>query len=243
MKISICMATYNGENYIQSQISSIIHQMPKNAELIISDNGSCDNTIKIINSFNDERIILYTYEPKNITRNFENALTKATGDIIFLSDQDDVWLPGRLDIMVQKLYFCDLVVANAYIVDQDLTGTNLVFFGKTKFNSNFFSNLYKNNYIGCCMAFRGNILLKALPFPNNIAMHDWWIGLVASIFFHVEFIDTPLLKFRRHFNNASTTLRKSKFSLLQKFLMRTILLIHLSKFYFDDLISRKIKIA
>jgi len=88
--ISVCIATYNGEKYIKEQLDSIINQLDKNDEIIISDDGSSDNTIKIIESYKDGRIVLYKNSFKNVVLNFEFAIDKSKGDYIFLSDQDDI---------------------------------------------------------------------------------------------------------------------------------------------------------
>lgn len=112
MKVSICMATYNGGEYIREQISSILNQKfdhPEeiSMELIFSDDGSTDDTIRIINSFNDDRIKLFRHTVRKNNRyftsafacstNFNFAISKATGDYIFISDQDDVWYDRKIE--------------------------------------------------------------------------------------------------------------------------------------------------
>ena len=117
--ISVCIATYNGEKYIMDQVSSILPQLSEEDEIIVSDDGSSDKTLEILDSFSDSRIKVFTHikeanpffkGAKSIyaTSNFENALSKCNGDIIFLSDQDDVWYPDKvktcLDLM--NKYVC-----------------------------------------------------------------------------------------------------------------------------------------
>lgn len=118
MKISVCMATYNGAKYLKEQVDSIFNQEFKEnpdteIELIVSDDESTDDTLNILRSYNDQRIKIYihTEHKKNryfnaafaCTKNFENAIKKATGDYIFLSDQDDVWYPWKLDKSLSSL--------------------------------------------------------------------------------------------------------------------------------------------
>lgn len=94
------MTTYNGEKYISVQLDSILKQLSENDEVIISDDSSTDRTVDVIKNFKDKRIKLY--EDNHFHSpifNFENALEKASGDIIFLSDQDDVWLDNKVKIM------------------------------------------------------------------------------------------------------------------------------------------------
>ena len=96
MSISVCIATYNGGAFIKDQIYSILLQLSQNDEIIISDDGSRDSTLNILFSFNDSRIKIYKNGGKHgVVSNFENAIKHATGDYIFLCDQDDVWMPGK----------------------------------------------------------------------------------------------------------------------------------------------------
>lgn len=102
--ISVCIATHNGAHYIKEQIESILCQLGTNDEIIISDDGSTDNTIDILLAFNDKRIIIYHYKQPvkskhshiYVCKNFENALKHAKGDYIFLADQDDWWMPNKV---------------------------------------------------------------------------------------------------------------------------------------------------
>jgi len=100
-RISVCMATYNGEKYIYDQLQSILTQLSENDEVIISDNYSSDKTIEIIELFNDPRIKIYFLKKGKSIKNFENALLHASRDYIFLADQDDIWLPGKVQIMME----------------------------------------------------------------------------------------------------------------------------------------------
>lgn len=100
--VSVCLATYNGEKYIRQQIESILPQLSAADEIVVSDDESTDQTVPILESFNDSRIHIYIHKRRNekvvwdyATHNFENALSHAKGDYIFLSDQDDVFLPEK----------------------------------------------------------------------------------------------------------------------------------------------------
>jgi hypothetical protein len=83
-----------------------------------------------------------------------------------------------------------------------------------------FGNIMKNTFTGCCMAFDGDILKSALPFPEKLLMHDWWIGLIGLSMGHVTFIKKPYLYYRRHEFNASTLSTPSNYSNLRKITMR-----------------------
>lgn len=228
MKISVCMAVYNGEDFIKEQIDSILPQLKDSDELIVSDDGSTDQTLSIINSYADDRISVYPSGRKNIILNFENALKKATGEIIFLSDQDDVWYPNKVSKMVKYLQDFDLVFSNASVFNDTIDETTLLF-NKGKIRTGLFRNLIKNNFIGATMAFNRPILDKALPFPVNIYMHDAWIGSVAEIGGKTFYLDEPLIFYRRHGGNASQTGEKSKNSFLKKIAMRYNLMFCLLK--------------
>ena len=97
------MATYNGAKYIKEQLDSIIPQLREDDELIVSDDASKDDTLKIVQSYNDPRIKIFHNENHGVAHNFENAMRQATGDLIYFADQDDVWLPGKLDKMEKFL--------------------------------------------------------------------------------------------------------------------------------------------
>lgn len=202
--ISVCLASYNGGKYIRKQIESILKQIGENDELIISDDGSTDDTLMIINSFGDRRIILFENQGfSNHIKNFNFCLSKAKGDYIFLSDQDDVWLDNKVKVMMEGLIINDLVLSNCILIDGDnepIKG----FEGFSHFNrTGFFKNFYKNCYLGCCMAFNRKVLKYSLPFPKYINSHDMWIGLVAEVVGKCSIIPDKLIYFRRHGKNFS----------------------------------------
>lgn len=203
-KISVCIATYNGAKYIGDQLRTISEQLREIDEIIISDDGSTDGTVDIVKGLNDDRIKIYTDQKfRNPIYNFENAIKKASGDIIFLSDQDDVWLPGKVDKMMTSLEKHDLVVSNCFIGDDDLNIIRNSYFEWRNSKTGLLVNLWRNSYLGCCMAFDRKILEKILPFPSNIPMHDMWIGVVAEWYYSPCFLDEKLMIYRRHYNNAT----------------------------------------
>jgi glycosyltransferase involved in cell wall biosynthesis len=102
--ISVCMATYNGAKYIKEQMDSILCQLGKDDEVVVSDDGSTDSTLDIVAEYGDSRIkIVRNTGAHNFIRNFENSLKAAHGDYIFLADQDDVWLPDKVAKIMQIL--------------------------------------------------------------------------------------------------------------------------------------------
>jgi len=212
--VSICMAVKNGAKFVREQIDSILHQLGTEDELIISDDGSTDGSIGIIMSYNDPRIRLYFNSNPGIIANFENSLRLSKGEFIFLCDQDDVWHPDKIKSVLAYLKQYDLVVSDCFITRKD--NQHLSFFKVNRSGKGLVRNLMRNSYMGCCMAFNRKVLLKALPFPNQIPMHDLWIGLIAELYFRVRFVPDQLVYHRRHHNNASTTSRPSQHSLARK---------------------------
>ncbi|MEP6502256.1 MAG: glycosyltransferase family 2 protein [Betaproteobacteria bacterium] len=206
--ISVCIASFNGEKYIEEQMRSILCS-ERVGEVIVSDDGSRDRTREIVAAIDDPRIRLVDGPRAGLIRNFENALRQARGDYIFLADQDDVWLPGKVDTMMAALAEVDVAVSDCRVVDADLNVLSPSFFRIRHSGPGLVKNLLRNSYLGCCMAFRRPVLAASLPFPANIPMHDWWIGLVAERTARVRFIDVPLLHYRRHGGNASPTSQRS----------------------------------
>jgi glycosyltransferase involved in cell wall biosynthesis len=221
-KISVCIATYNGEKYIKEQLDSILPQLPNDAEVIISDDSSTDNTVQIIESFNDSRIHVWPNQKfRSPIFNFENALKHSHGDYIFLSDQDDVWMPDRIKKMLPLLNEFDLVVSDCKVVNDNQEVLMESFFERVKARKGFLRNLIqRSSYIGCCMAFKRKVLEKALPFPKNIPMHDFWIAMLAEILFKIKFIHEPLVLYRRHASNSSFTASESMNPIYKKIMFR-----------------------
>lgn len=227
--ISVCIATYNGEKLLRQQLDSILPELSAGDEIVISDDNSTDCTRDIINSYNSPFIRLIEGPCKGSPiPNFENALQHAKGEYIFLSDQDDVWVPGKVKIMLAALEKSHCVVSDCYVTDGHLNVTSDSFYALNNTRPGFLYNLLrKNGYLGCCMAFRRDVLEKSLPFPDDTPMHDIWIGNIAALRFDVTFIPDKLIYFRRHNHNASVTARKSTYSVKQKLGFRWSIIRHL----------------
>jgi glycosyltransferase involved in cell wall biosynthesis len=228
IRISVCMAVKDGERFIEEQIRSILDQLQPEDELIISDDASADRTRKIIRSFQDSRILV-SMNPHCVgpVKNFENALKRTRGEYIFLADQDDVWMPHKVDKMFAALKENDLVLSDCWITDENLNRQEETFFQRNQSRQGLVKNLLRNSYIGCCMAFHRSVLDKILPFPEKIPMHDQWIGLVAESNFRVRFIAEPLIYYRRHAYSVSSSANRSRHTLWQRLSMRYHLIINL----------------
>jgi glycosyltransferase involved in cell wall biosynthesis len=220
------MASFNGQIFISEQINSIIKQLSDEDELIISDDGSDDLTVEIINRFAivDARIKLLNGPRTGLVANFGNALKQAQGQYIFLADQDDVWEDNKVSIFLKHLEKTMLVISDCSVNDENLNVISESFFALNGSKNGVIKNMYKNSYLGCCMAFRKELLKDILPFPSQIPMHDWWIGLVAEYRYSVKFIPERLIKYLRHGGNASPTAETSTSSLFTKLKYRLSLM-------------------
>jgi len=213
---TVCVATYNGEAYIAQQLKSILPQLDAADEVVVSDDGSTDNTLSIINALGDKRIRIVKNtnktEPRfaidRVTHNFENALHHAKGDIIFLADQDDVWCDDKVEIVMQALTKCDLVMTDCYVTDGDLNVVKQSYLAERPFRPTIFSNILKSSFLGSCMAMRREVVESAFPFPRHGVGHDLWLGLVAIHKFRVQCVNKPTMYYRRH--DATMTLSGMK---------------------------------
>ena len=232
------MACRNGEKFIGKQIQSILSQIGDDDELIISDDQSTDNTVTIIESFNDKRIKIYKHEPPKIkakfgrnfyfaTANFENALKHASGDICFLTDHDDIWPEDKVKECISALKKCDFVQTNFSLINENDEITNPKFLNYNPIEHGLLKTLWICKMQGCTMAFKRCVLDKALPFPRKLMLHDAWLGLIAKKYFKVGYIDKPLLMYRRTGNNVSTSGGKSNNPTWFRFYYRIKLLMQL----------------
>ena len=210
--IDILMATYNGEKYLREQIDSILNQTYKNFNLIISDDCSKDDTVKILKEYEkkDSRITLYCQKNNlGYRKNFEFLCKNSKADYVMLADQDDVWNLEKVELLfnyIQKNNYI-LVFSDLEIVDSNLKTINksmIRYMGKKKqckYNDYRAVNL-DNVVTGCATIFKKEVLEKAIPFPTEVYPHDWWLALIATELGKISFYDKPLVKYRQHETNT-----------------------------------------
>lgn len=201
--ISVCMATYNGERFIRRQLETILSQLAPEDELVISDDSSTDSTLAIIREYVTPSVRVFAGQSfRSPVLNFEFALRQSRGDIIVLADQDDVWLENKLTVV--RDYFARegarpaLIVMDAAVVDEAERVVYPSVLAKLNAGPGFWKNLYDNRYLGCCMAFSRDLLVRALPFPKNIPMHDIWLGQLCERIGTTAFIPVVTMKYRKH---------------------------------------------
>jgi glycosyltransferase involved in cell wall biosynthesis len=208
--ISVCMATYNGARHVKSQIESILRQLSEADEIVVVDDGSTDETSSIIEGLGDGRVRLTRHKTnQGVVRTFEDAIQRASGEILFTADQDDLWAEGRVTAVLlafQQNPRVDVVVSDAALIDgygQPQGGT--YYQQKGRFRSGILDNLVHCSYLGCTMAFRRKILRLVLPFPpGGHVFHDLWIGTANTLCRGgTLYLDQPLVLYRRHEANAT----------------------------------------
>lgn len=229
MKISVALAAYKGEQYIAEQLDSIISQLGENDEIIVCDDYPQGDTCTIVQNYanQDKRIRYIEGEGKGVVRNFENALNACSGDVIFLCDQDDVWQPDKVSsVMAEIENGADIVLHDAAVTDGNLNITEPSFFAIRNSNVDYKSNLIKNTFVGCCMAFTRQVMLDTLPFPKDLPMHDWWIALAAiKKGYKAVLLEKPLILWRRHGGNVTG----GKTGLVQKIKWRAKMILSLAR--------------
>jgi glycosyltransferase involved in cell wall biosynthesis len=212
------MATYQGERFVIRQLESIFPQLFERDELIVVDDGSTDRTCEKISSIQDSRLLLMpNNKNQGVLHAFETALSKSTGEIIFLSDQDDIWLPGKVEKVLGE--FADdpkltLIASDAILIDENDEQIGDSFYAQRgEFRSGMWSNLLIGKFHGCTMAFRASLLQSALPFPSgNQVHHDTWIGCVNALVGKTKYISQPLVAYRRHSTNVTGRIKLSNYT-------------------------------
>lgn len=209
--VSVCMASYNGFSYIKIQIESILKELSVDGdELIIVDDCSTDDTVKVIKAFTSNVIKLYCNEINfGYVKTFERAIYKAQNRYICLSDQDDIWISGRLNKMFEaaKKNNVSLIASNFEINNQ--SKKNVSFYNlKNENSSKYLGNIRrifsgKSAYYGCTMMIDRNLLKFILPFPSYIEAHDLYIAMTANLLKSVYHISDNTLIYNIHQNNSS----------------------------------------
>ncbi len=224
-RASIALASYNGAKYIECQIQSILADMGPGDELVVSDDGSTDGTRDILWAINDPRVRVVEGPCKGIKQNFANAIRESRGKYIFLSDQDNIWHKGKIDRVLAEFAKknCPVVVHDCRVTDLDGQVIYDSFYRLKKSGPGVWTNILKNRYPGCCMAFDARLKDKILPIPDNIHMHDQWIGILGDLSGGSAFISDKFIDFVRHGDNNEELDKHYGFA---KMLRNRLVLIH-----------------
>lgn len=208
VRVSVCMAAHRGEAYIGEQIDSILAQLGPSDELVVVDDASPDSTPDLVARLPDPRIRLVHNETvRGYVRTFERALQVARGDYLFLADQDDIWLPGRLNTMLQALDHHAVVSTSVSVLGEptDLPRFRLRARDSERHLRNIFAVMIGYRpYTGCAMAMRRDILGSVTPIPEFVfESHDLWLALVANTHRQNAHLEAPSVARRLHDANQT----------------------------------------
>lgn len=228
--VSVALASCDGERWIGEQVGSILRDMGPDDELVVADASSRDRTLEIVRGFGDPRVrILECLSRGNIPATFQAALLACGRDLVFLSDQDDVWIAGKIERCAGALAGspAELLLHDARLVDAAGGEIAPSFLERIGFRPGFWPNLWRPGYLGCALCARRSLLERALPFPPRVPMHDWWMGLLADRGGGVLVLREPWIDHRLHGSNASTAPRRSRHGMARRLAMRGSILLSL----------------
>jgi glycosyltransferase involved in cell wall biosynthesis len=214
--ISIALASYNGAKYIEQQIDSILNQTIKDIEIVVSDDVSTDNTLEILKGYQGKGYVrlLDNRQKLGVIKNFENALRHCIGQYVAFSDQDDVWLPKKMEKSLalirslENMYGSEtpiLIYTDAIVVDESLNTISESYLGFKRLNP---SNVELRHLVvenvptGCTMLMNRPLANLVSTIPAEVTMHDVFVSLTAACFGKMAYLDEPTLLYRQHQNNV-----------------------------------------
>jgi glycosyltransferase involved in cell wall biosynthesis len=207
--VSVALAIYNGEKYIAEQLESIIKQSYPTYEIIISDDASKDDTIKIVKQYKKNHPNIKLLENKNnigMNQNFEQVIRKCSGQLVAICDQDNIWKEDRLEKIIKNFNNEILIFSDSTIIFSNgepykkLSEIKKYKFTSGKSPKEFY---YYNAIFGHNIVFRRELLNEIFPFPKTGINYDGWIAFVASCVGKIGYIDEPLVYFRWHDSNIT----------------------------------------
>ncbi len=224
--ISVALATYNGREFLETQLYSIINQTVKLLEIIIVDDCSTDNTWRLLERFAEKYHFIKIFKnEKNlgVVKTFEKALTLCLGEYIALADQDDYWLPNKLELLMSNIDENWLIHSDAFVVDDKLQIINESFSSIKPYHDNSLEMYYlRNNVTGCTALLKRELIEVALPFPENIIMHDHYLALCAKVCNKLAYIDNKLIKYRQHSQNIIGSRQIDSYNLMISTFMKQV---------------------
>ena len=216
--VTVLLATYNGGKYLEEQLNSLIKQTYTDFRIIIRDDGSSDNTAEIISRYSevfaDKIIVCPSTEPTHSAAgNFFKLIEMYNDDYIMLADQDDHWLPEKIEKTFSAMkkaeenYGVDtpiLVHTDLCVADEKLniiSNSFIKYQGLSPENTELNRTLMQNSVTGCTVMFNRALQEKLFTLPQVTAMHDWWLALIASALGKIEYLNEPTILYRQHGNN------------------------------------------
>lgn len=207
--ISIALCTYNGEKYLAEQLESIINQTYKNIEIIAVDDCSSDGTLLILQEYAQQYPQIKVFsntQNKGYTKNFEYAISLCKGEYIAISDQDDIWIASKLELLLNQIKIKDSLLAysNSALIDEKGNSLHKTGFDKRSRYSGGDPRALAlfNIFLGHAMMFKRELVDSAFPIPEG-STYDAWLGFVATNKNRVCVVDNVLTLFRQHNTNSS----------------------------------------
>lgn len=218
--VSIVMATYNGSKYVEEQVKSILGSTYNNFDLFIYDDGSKDDTVRILTECakdNQDRVHFYQNE-KNLgfIKNFLNGICRTTSNYVMLCDQDDIWKPDKIEVTLKRMKQMEAthgsevpiaVFTDTTVIDNELKVLNQSFYKTGHLDTkkvDLSHQLMENKLIGCTVMINASLrkILQSKGLPEQARYHDWWIGLIAASMGRISYIDKATMLYRQHGNNV-----------------------------------------
>lgn len=233
IEVEILLATYQGEKHVQELLESLLNQTHPNIRILIRDDGSQDQTRKILkkfeNAYPDKISVIFDNKNLGVIGNFSELLKNSRAKYVLFSDQDDYWLPNKVELSISQLKVMEkkhgadsplLLHTNLQVVDKDLQMIDPSFWNYVRLNPSFTQPnrlLLQNCITGCTMAMNRALANLSYPIPKNVLMHDWWIALLASCFGKIEHIQESTLLYRQHSSNTLGAKRPDLFVTIKNF--------------------------
>lgn len=216
-QVDVLLATFQGAKYLEEQLESILTQTHPQLHLWIRDDGSTDQTTSILQkwaqTYPQKITLLSSNEHLGVKGNFSELMKLSQAPYIMFADQDDEWLPNKVEISLNQLKAMErqygfhlplLVHTDLKVVNENLEEISPSFWRYAGLNPDQTSlnRLLSQNVItGCTMLMNRALVDYAYPIPKEAVMHDWWIALIASCFGHIQFVDHPTILYRQHETN------------------------------------------
>lgn len=228
IRVSVCMATYKGEPFVQEQLESILDQLGEDDEVVVVDDASPDGTASVVEGIGDPRVrLVKATNNKGYVRTFEQAVGLSRGEFIFLSDQDDVWIPGRVERMLKPLSTHLVVATNFDMLDTAPRPwiPRLRSSDSVRHLANLAGILVGYRaYYGCGMAFRREALGYFIPVPGYVReSHDLWLAICGNVAGSIAHLDESTIHRRLHDENQTP----AGFRSLSKIITARVMLLRL----------------
>lgn len=211
--VSVAMCTYNGARFLKEQLDSLLGQSYKNIEIVVTDDGSTDDSVSLIKTYAAAHDNIRLFENDinlGFVKNFEKAISLCRGDYIALADQDDIWECGKIEHFVEAIGEHEMIYSDATLIDADSKPINRLLIGPDRqlvSGHCFMAFIFDNCVSGNTLMFRKELVSKILPIPEGVKFHDQWIAFVASACGTITAIDEPQTRYRRYSDQVTHTVK------------------------------------